>query len=181
MLNQNIFTNIISKFGFQPGVDLFTSRLNAQIPLFVSYHPSPEAIYINAFSIPWREMHRPFHEFTHFVVIRRVLHKKVLDVATGIIVVPNWHSQPWYSLLMKLLIVFPILLYSSKTLLQNPTKSKPHPIANRLNLLARMISCKNQEQQTIQQRALGSPSREQASLNNQKMQQLHWEMESVLL
>ena len=126
----------------------------------LSYHPSPEAIYINAFSIPCREMHRPFHEFTHFVVIRRVLHKKVLDVATGIIVVPNWHSQPWYSLLMKLLIVFPILLYSSKTLLQNPTKSKPHPIANRLNLLARMISCKNQEQQTIQQRALGSPSRE---------------------
>ena len=72
MLNQNIFTNIISKFGFQPEVDLFTSRLNAQIPLLVSYHPNPEAIYINAFSIPWQEMHRPFHEFTHFAVIRRV-------------------------------------------------------------------------------------------------------------
>ena len=49
-----------------------TSRLNAQIPLLVSYHPNPEAIYINAFSIPWQEMHRPFHEFAHFAVIRRV-------------------------------------------------------------------------------------------------------------
>ena len=35
MLNQNIFTKTISKIQFQPGVDLFASRLNAQLRVFV--------------------------------------------------------------------------------------------------------------------------------------------------
>ena len=60
---------------------------------------------------------------------------------------------------MKLLIDIPILLRSSKTLLQHPAKSTPHPLANKLNLLACMISDKNQEQQTFQQRAIESSSR----------------------
>ena len=38
MLNQKNFTEIISKFQFQAKVDLFGSRLNAQLPVFVSYH-----------------------------------------------------------------------------------------------------------------------------------------------
>ena len=36
MLNQQIFIKIISKFQFQPEVDLFTSKLNAQLLVFVS-------------------------------------------------------------------------------------------------------------------------------------------------
>ena len=157
MLNQKIFTKIVSKFQFQPEVDLFASRLNAKLPVFVLYHPDPEAMHINAFSIYWQG--RPFYAFPPFAVIGKVLHKIVLDVATGIIVVPNWPTQPWYSLLMKLLIDTPILLCSCKSLLQHPANSKPHPLANKLNLLACMISGKTQEQQTFQQRASGSSSR----------------------
>ena len=55
MLNQKMFTKSIYKFQFQPEVDLFASRLNAQLPVFVSYHPNPEAMHINAFSISWPE------------------------------------------------------------------------------------------------------------------------------
>ena len=51
MLNQNIFAKIISNFQFQPGADFFASRLNAQLPIFVSYHPDIEVMHINAFSI----------------------------------------------------------------------------------------------------------------------------------
>ena len=76
-----------------------------------------------------------------------------------IIVVPNWLAQPWYSFLMKLLINISILLRSKKTLLQHPAKSIPHPLANEENLLACMISGKTQEQQSFQQRALGSSNR----------------------
>ena len=43
---------------------------------------------------------------------------------------------------MKLLIDIPILLRSSKTLLQHPVKSKTYPLANKLNLLACMMSGK---------------------------------------
>ena len=114
-------------------------------------------MHIKAFSISWQG--RPFHAFPPFAVIGKVLHKIVLDVATGIIVVPNWPTQSRYSLMMKLLVHIPILLRSSKTLLQHPSKSKPYPLANKLNLLACMISGKTPGQQTFQQRALGSSSR----------------------
>ena len=82
-----------------------------------------------------------------------MLHKIVLDVATWITVVRNWPRQQWYSLLMKLLIDIPVLLCSSKILLQNPAKSKNYSLANKLNLLACMISDKPQEQQTFEKRA----------------------------
>ena len=78
---------IISKFKFQPEVDLFASRLNVQLPVFVSYHPDPEAMHINGFSISWQSRH--FYAFPPFAVIGKVLHKIVLDIATWIIVVPN--------------------------------------------------------------------------------------------
>ena len=83
MLNKKI----IFKFQFQPEVDLFESRLNAQLPLFVTYHPDPETMHINVFSISWQG--RPFYAFPPFAVIGKVLHKIVLDVVTGNIVVPN--------------------------------------------------------------------------------------------
>ena len=60
---------------------------------------------------------------------------------------------------MKLLIDISILLRSKKTLLQHPAKSIPHPLANEENVLACAISGKTQEQQTFQQRALGSSNR----------------------
>ena len=102
MLNQQIFIKIISKFQFQPEVDLFISKLNAQLLVFVSYYPDPEAMHIDAFSISWQG--RPFYAYPLFAIIVKVLHKIVLVVATGIIVISNWPTQPWYSLLMELQI-----------------------------------------------------------------------------
>ena len=60
---------------------------------------------------------------------------------------------------MKFLIDIPISLCSSKTLLQHLAKSKPTPLTNKLTVLAGVISGKNQQQRTFQQRALGSSSR----------------------
>ena len=84
----NIFTKIIPTFQFLAEVDLFASRLNAHLPVFVSYHPDPEAMHINAFLISWQG--RPFYASPpHLAVTGKVLHKIVLDVAIEIIVVPN--------------------------------------------------------------------------------------------
>ena len=41
-------------FQFQPELDLFVSRLNAQLPMFLLYHPDQEAMHINVFSILWQ-------------------------------------------------------------------------------------------------------------------------------
>ena len=83
---------------------------------------------------------------------------------------------------MKLPVDIPILLRSSKTLLQHPVKSTSHPQANKLNLLVCMISDKNQEQQTFQQITLGSSNRVGVPRQPKvtMLRQLHWEMESIL-
>ena len=146
-----MFTKNISKFQFQPEVELFASRPNVQLPVFASYHLDLENLHINAFSISWQGRH--FYAFPPFAIIGKVLHKIVFDVATWITVVRNWPRQQWYSLLMKLLIDIPILLCSSKILLQHPSKIKTYSLANKLNLLACMISDKTQEQQTFEKRA----------------------------
>ena len=73
MLNQKKKLKIISKFQFQPGVDLFASRLNAQLTFFVSYHPDPETMHTDAFSISWQG--RPLYAFPPFAVIGKVLLK----------------------------------------------------------------------------------------------------------
>ena len=57
---------------------------------------------------------------------------------------------------MKLLMNVAILLNSSKALLSHPAKNKPHPLANKLNLLVCVISGKIQELQIFQQRAFES-------------------------
>lgn len=38
---------------FVPDIDLFTSRLNAKTDCFVSWHPEPGAMAVDAFSISW--------------------------------------------------------------------------------------------------------------------------------
>ena len=127
---------------------MFAWRLSTQLPVFVSYHPDSEVMHINAFSISWLVW--PFYAFPRFTVIGNVLRKIFLDVATGIMAVFDWPTELWYSLLTKLLIDIPILLHSNKTLLQHTERSKPHPLDQKLNLLACIISGKNQEQQPFQ-------------------------------
>ena len=81
MLNQKLFAKFVFKFRFQSEVNLFASRFNAQLPVFVSYHPDPEAKLINAFSISWHD--RPFYAYPPFAVTGKVLTEIVLDVVTG--------------------------------------------------------------------------------------------------
>lgn len=68
-------------------MDLFASRLNAQLLVFVSYHFDPETMHINAFSISRRD--RLFYAFPASAILEKMLHKIVLDAATEIIYVPN--------------------------------------------------------------------------------------------
>ena len=52
MLNTNVFKEITLSLG-QPSIDLFASRSNRQIERYVAWKPEPEAVAIDAFSIPW--------------------------------------------------------------------------------------------------------------------------------
>ena len=100
MPNIDIFNKAM--LNFKPDVDLFASRLNKQLDRFVSFKPDPEAIDIDTFSISWTNL--KFYVFPPFSCISRCLQKITMEKATGVIVVPNWTTQPFYSVLLRMLV-----------------------------------------------------------------------------
>ena len=47
ILSKTVFDDIIKQLKFKPDIYLFVSRLNKQIPKFVSFRPDPESIAVN--------------------------------------------------------------------------------------------------------------------------------------
>ena len=95
MLNPEIFQKAIKHLKFKPDLDCFASRLNTQLPKYISYEPDPYAYLIDAFSVHWG-----FYKcylFPPFSLIGRTLQKICMDQAEVILVVPKWPTQPWYN------------------------------------------------------------------------------------
>ena len=99
MLNKSVFEKIIQHFQFYLKIDLCASRLNKQLPVSVSYRPDPEATYVNTFGFEWKI---GFYAFPPFSLIGRITQKISTEASTGISIVLNWPTQPWYSHLQKI-------------------------------------------------------------------------------
>ena len=89
-LDRKVFDGLCSRFGV-PEIDLFASRLNAQLDRFVSWAPDPDAESVDAFSLNWRFF--AFYTFPPFCLISRCLKKIRTDEATGLMIVPYWPTQ----------------------------------------------------------------------------------------
>ena len=143
-LNTLAFNNILHHFHpFTPDIDryidLFSSRLNTQLPCYISYRPDPYAMEINAFCIFWENL--KFYCFPPFSCVARAIQKIILDKATGILVVPRWPNQPWYSMLDKISISNPLYLSLRKDLLMLPSsQTESHPLHRSLGLMAYLVS-----------------------------------------
>ena len=98
----------VFKVWFIPDIDLFASRLNYLVKLYVAYTPDPEAFAIDAFHLSWGKY--KFHASPPFSIISKVLQKVREDKATGLIVVPFWPTQVCWPTLMNMLIQYPLLL-----------------------------------------------------------------------
>ena len=99
MLNPMLFKRICSRFG-NPKIDLFASRLNKQVPKYVSWSPDPEAIAVDAFTLAWSNMF--FYAFPPFSCVALSIQKILRERAVGILVVPLWPTQPWWARLNNL-------------------------------------------------------------------------------
>ncbi len=138
MLNPKIFLEVTARFG-SPNIDLFASRLNRQVPCYVSWKPDPNATFIDAFNVDWSKYF--FYAFPPFSLIPRCLQKVEQLQAEGILLVPNWPTQPWFSKAMQLLTHVPIILPRERTILQLPWDlNLVHPLHNQMSLLACRIS-----------------------------------------
>ena len=71
--NKTIFYNILEYFQYDPEIDLFASRLNAQLLRLFSYRPDPFAEVTNAFSVSWED--KKIYCFPPFACIDKILKK----------------------------------------------------------------------------------------------------------
>ena len=98
--------------------------MNGQLPCYVSWKPDPGASYTDAFTIPWTDY--LFYAFAPFSIILRCVQKIELEKAKGMLVVPNWPTQPWYTKLMQM-IRLPTTIASTKGHLDPPQPERLLP------------------------------------------------------
>ena len=149
-LHKGTFQQIMAMFG-KCAVDLFATRLNAQLELFVSWRPDPNAIGTDALQLQWNKWIA--YAFPPFCLIGRCLRKVREEKASLVLVAPIWRSQPWYPALLELLIDLPLTLPDNPELLMDPF-GVPHPlvVSGQLQLAAWKLSGVDSLQQEFQQK-----------------------------
>ena len=99
-------------------VDLFADRLTTQKSRYISWRPDLGAMAIDAFSVKWNAINA--YAFPPFCLIGRCLAKVRKDQADLLIITPVWPAQPWYPILLGMLIEPPILLPPIPNFLTSP-------------------------------------------------------------
>ena len=137
-------------------MDLFASRLNFKVSTYVSWKPDPGAKYANAIHVSWKEYY--FYAFPPFSVIPACLRKIEQDQATGVLVVPIWQTQPWFTTLLHLLVDHPLCLPQSNHLLMQPHNGALHPLRKQLKLMACKLSGKVSSREIFQTSCRNHPT-----------------------
>ena len=91
-----------------PTVDLFASRLNHKLPLYVSLVPDTQAIAQNALSMSWNGMDA--FAFPPFNLLSTVLKKIARSNCLMTLVAPLWPHRAWFNQLLSLVVETPRVL-----------------------------------------------------------------------
>ena len=130
-----IFDYANHQFG-RPEIDMFSSRVTNQIPVYASWLPDPKSSFIDAFTINWNNIF--IYVFPPYSIIWRMLQKIQKECKKAIIIVPLWTTQSWFTRIMELAISQRIII-PSRYLKLPRTKAK-HPLYPKLQMLALLIS-----------------------------------------
>lgn len=136
-LETKCFNKACLLFGV-PTIDLFANYQNTQLPRFVSYFPDPKSMAIDSFTISWSNEF--FYAFPPFGLLPRVLRKIQDDKASGIVIAPNWSSQPWYPLYKSMSVSEIMIFGPNKQLLLCPFSGRSHPLNKTLQLMGSILS-----------------------------------------
>jgi hypothetical protein len=103
-LKQSVVDAIFGAWG-KPNLDLFATRLNNRLPVWVSPMADPQAVGVDALSMSWKGMFA--YAFPTFVILGKVFEKALKDHPCELILVaPKWPNQSWYARLLDLLVDF---------------------------------------------------------------------------
>ena len=146
MLNKGVFRWLMEMMG-PCRLDLFATRLNHQLDHYVSWRPDPFAQATDAFQILWRD--QDAYAFPPFALIGKCLQKVRNERASLLLIAPTWSAQPWYPVLLDLLVGHPLLLPRRADLLRDPF-NRLHPLKD-LQLAAWRISGDSTQTKEYQQ------------------------------
>ena len=132
-LNTELLQQAFHILGVNPDLDLFASRINTQLSSYVSFKPDPGAKAVDAFTLNWHDTR--FYAFPPFCVIPKVLQMFCRDRAKRVVVVPDWPNQPWFPLIAKMLINYPVLVSARKNLLSLPQSPAEEHRLQKLRLI----------------------------------------------
>ena len=100
-MKKKFFEKIVGNFG-PVTIDLFASRVNCKVNQYYSYNLEADVIGTDAFSYCWSN--EILYAFPPFAIIAKVLSKIEAEIATGVLIVPLFTTQSWFTRLLRLLI-----------------------------------------------------------------------------
>ena len=106
-LDQTVANSVLQMLNF-PNVDLFATRFNHRLPLYVSPVQDYKALAIDALFMDWNHLHA--YAFPPFILIPAVLEKIRQHQCRIVLIAPFWPQQQWFSELLLLLVSAPICL-----------------------------------------------------------------------
>ena len=122
----------------QPQIDLFATRFNNKLPLFVSPVPDPQATAVDALSLPWEDLDA--YAFPPTAILGKVVEKLQDTLCTRIILIaPGWPNMPWFSDLVVMSSQIALSLPNLPNLLTQPFNQIPHRNLTDLNLHAWLL------------------------------------------
>ena len=122
----------------KPLVDLFATKHNKKLSLYVSPVPDPMAMAVDALSIDWTGMWG--YAYPPTSILSQVLQKIQQEDCVIILVAPLWKKQMWYPLLLDLLVDLPMELPVGPRMLKQPQSMKFHTQPEVYNLHAFRLS-----------------------------------------
>lgn len=138
-----------------PHVDWFATAMNARLPTFCTRFHHPQAWAVDALSQDWSST--TGYAFPPWNLIYRVLVKLRDSQASLILIAPFWPRQPWFPLLLRLLVDNPYPFPARNNLLTQLHGRVAHLDIKSPRLTAWPISGRISEQKAFQRKLLTLP------------------------
>ena len=138
-----------------PSIDLFSTCLNAKLPLYCSLVPDPQAVFEDAFRHPWDDL--DLYAFPPFALVGRVIARVQQSSRVAMtLVAPLWPEKEWFADLLLLLTQPPLALPCWDKLLRQPHCSLFHKGVHALKLHAWRLSSDTTESRAFREELLES-------------------------
>ena len=99
-LDPRSFWDICDLVGYIPEVDLFATRFNSQLPIFISPFPDQLAAGQDALNLDWNRW-SSIYLFPPIQILPEVIRKLDHFLGKGFLLAPNWGSDSWYPFLLR--------------------------------------------------------------------------------